>query len=175
MQDIVFDLPNIHKQGSNENDTLLSKADDFREAVIELSSQALRNIYILTPHLEPEIYDNQEFLDNVLALCRGNRQSSVKILLQDSSWVIKHGHGLVRLAQRLTSSIAIRNPVEEYRIINSSFMIADGTGLVFRQEADTYRGFFNPDCRYRAGNLDNIFMDIWEHAHEDIQLRKLYI
>lgn len=175
MQDIIFDLPNIHKQGNNENDTLLSNVDDFREAVVELSKQTLRNIYILTPNLQPEIYDNQDFLDNVLALCRGNRHASVKILLNDSSWVVKHGHGLVRLAQRLTSSIKIRNPVEEYRTLNSSFMITDATGVVFCQEADSYRGFYNPDCRFRAKNLDNIFMDIWEHSHEDIQLRKLHI
>lgn len=175
MHDSMFKIPDLHKKGNIDKDKVLRSKDNFRDAAIELAGTALKSINILTPNMEPEIYDNQLFLDNLLRLCRGNRHARVKILVSDSSWAVKHGHGVVRLSQKLTTAMEIRIPVDEYLNASSAFMVVDTKGLIFRQEIDNYRGIYNSECLYRAKHLDNLFTNIWEHSEEDIQLKKLYI
>lgn len=175
MNDNISLLPDFEKQGKNENDIILNDVDGFRTALLEVSKDTLRTINILTPDLEPAIYDYQPFLDNILELCRGNRHARVQILVQNSEPVIKRGHGLIRLAQRLTSAIEIRNPHEEYVSVRSAFMVADSQRFVYRENTETYRGIYNMDCRYRSKSLEELFTQMWEHSEADVQLRRLVI
>ena len=171
----MFELPDFNKQGKADDDMPLHSADEFRNAASVITTSILRTIHIFTPDLEPEIYDTQDFLDNVLELCRGNRYASVKILVKDSSSAVKRGHGLIRLAQKLTSAIEIRNPVDEYLTINHAFMVTDSKSLMYRQELDSYKGFYNLDCEFRSKKLEELFNTAWEHALPDIETRNLHI
>lgn len=171
----MFELPDFNKQGKNDDDIPLHSADEFRDAAVVITTSILRTVNIFTPNLEPEIYDHQPFLDNILELCRGNRHASVKILVKDSSLAVKRGHGLIRLAQKLTSAIEIRNPVDEYLTINNAFMVTDSKSLIYRQQADSYNGLYNLRCEFRAKKLEDLFNTAWEHGVIDVETRNLHL
>lgn len=171
----MFELPDFNKQGNAGEDIPLHAAEEFRNAATVISTSVLRTIHIFTPNLEPEIYDNETFLNNILDLCRGNRYASVKVLVKDSSSAVKRGHGLIRLAQKLTSAIEIRNPIDEYLTINHAFMVTDGKSLMYRQDQDSYKGFYNLACEFRSRKLEELFITAWEHALPDIETRQLHI
>lgn len=173
--DSFTELSDFHKQGKADDDTVLNDLDEIKVACVTVADLALRNIYIITPNLEPQIYDNPELLDKLLKLCRGNRHASVRILVKDSSVAIKHGHGLIRLAQRLTTAIEIRNPMEEYLTQNVGFLLADNTGFVYRENCDSHRGISNLDCKFRGNALLDLFNQAWEHSQLDNQIRRLFI
>lgn len=168
-------LNDLHKQGKADEDTALTDLNDIRAANLSVTEQALRHINIITPNLEPQIYDQQDFLDNLLKLCRGNRHASIRILVKDSSLSIKRGHGLIRLAQRLTTAIEIRNPMEEYLTQNYAYLLADNNAFVYRENGDLHKGICNLDCKYRGQELLELFNQIWEHSQLDDQIRRLFI
>lgn len=174
-QDPFSALTDFHKHGNADQDTVLNDTDDIKAACITVADLALRSINIITPDLEPHIYDNPELMDKLLKLCRGNRHANVRILVKDSSFAIKRGHGLIRLAQRLTTAIEIRNPMEEYLTQNFGFLLADSTGFVYRKNCDSDKGIINPDCKYRSNALMDLFNNAWEHSEIDTQIRRLSI
>ena len=108
-------------------------------------------------------------------LCRGNRHANVRILVKDSSFAIKRGHGLIRLAQRLTTAIEVRNPMEEYLTHNFGFLLADNSAFVYRENCDSHKGIINFDCKYRGNALLDLFNQAWEHSQLDEQIRRLFI
>jgi len=168
-------LADFHKQGNAGDDLVLSTLDEIQTASVEVTAQALRNIYIVTPNLEPQIYDHQDLLDKMLSLCRGNRHANIRILVKDSSFAVKRGHGLIRLAQRLTTAIEVRKPMEEYLTQNSGFILADNSAFVYRENCNMQKGIINIDCKYRGNNLLDIFNQAWEHSQLDEQIRRLFI
>ena len=50
--------------------TILSTSDEIRDAVVSITCQAERALTILTPDLEPEIYDHEAFLETLPALSK---------------------------------------------------------------------------------------------------------
>lgn len=174
-QDAFKPLADFYKQGKADEDRPLNSLEEIHSAILEVSAQALRSICILTSNLEPHIYDNIEFFEQLLSLCRGNRHASVRILVKDSSLSVKRGHGLIRLAQRLTSAVEIRNPMEEYLPQNYGFLLADNNAFVYRDNCDTHKGVSNLDCKYRGNALLELFDQAWEHSELDVQIRRLFI
>lgn len=173
--DSFSELTDFHKQGKTDNDTVLSNLDEIKSACVTVADQALRSINIITPDLEPNIYDNQDFLDKLLNLCRGNRHARIQILVKDSTLAVKRGHGLIRLAQRLTTAIEVRNPLEEYLTQNSGFLLADNSAFVYRKNCDTPKAISNTDCKFRGNALQDLFNQVWEHSQLDDQIRRLFI
>ncbi|MFW2372642.1 MAG: hypothetical protein ACN4GM_05925 [Gammaproteobacteria bacterium] len=173
--DSFSELADFHKQGKADDDLALTNLDEIKIASINVADQALRSIYIVTPNLEPLIYDNPDLLDKLLTLCRGNRHASIRILVKDSSTAIKRGHGLIRLAQRLTTAIEVRKPMEEYLTQNLGFLLADNSAFVYRENCDMHKGISNLDCKYRGNALLELFNQAWEHSELDEQIRRLFI
>lgn len=173
--DSTIELSNFHKQGNVDEDMLLDSLDEIKAANIDITDIALRSISIVTPNLEPQIYDDQDFLNKLLYLCRGNRHASIRILVKDSSLAIKRGHGLIRLAQKLTTAIEIRKPMEEYLTHNLGYLLADNNAFVYRENCDLNKGIRNLDCKYRGNTLLDLFNQAWEHSEEDNQIRRLSI
>lgn len=171
----IFNLTDFERQGNIENDETFNSLDQLRSYVSLLASGASRTIQIYTPDLEPVIYDNQEFVDQLLSMARGNRHAKIQILVLDTSQALHYGHALLRLAHSLTSIIEIRIPSSEYQQDNLAFMLVDGKGFIYRPDTTTFNGIYNPDCRVRSQKLSEIFTTSWEHAEQDPQTRRLSI
>ncbi|MDH5767325.1 MAG: hypothetical protein OEZ38_15020 [Gammaproteobacteria bacterium] len=170
----LFELSDFERTGNIDLDVHFTELDSARRSVNQLAKQALKTIQIFTPDLEYDIYTGN-FCDKLLAMARGNRHAKIQILAFESTSAVSRGHPLIRLAHELTSVIEIRIPAEEYQQTNIAFMVADRSGFVFRRDSKEFDGILNPDCKYRAGKLAEIFMSAWEHAEIDPQSRRLSI
>ena len=171
----LFELSDFERTGNTEQDIHFTDLNGTREAIKQITQHTLKAIRIFTPDLEATIYDNEEFIKNLLSIIRGNRHAQIQILAFETSSAINRGHALLRLAQELTSSLEIRIPAEEYQQTNISFLLADNKGFVFRADAKEYNGIYNSDCKYRSQKLSDIFTAVREHAEPDLQCRRLNI
>ena len=90
------------------------------------------SIDIFTQDLDIKIYNHQEIEQSIFDLAKKHPNTCIRILVQDSKKATQYGHCLIRLAQKLTSSVFIHNPSEEYKNERSSFMIVDKLGLLHR-------------------------------------------
>lgn len=172
-----MELATDYKLGETRTEVSVSNAEENRNAAISLVRQAHRAINIFTQDLDAALYDNKEFEKHVFKLATRHRSVEIRILVQDSSRAIKNGHRLIRLAQKLTSSIFIKKPASKFKDNQSAFLTVDGVGMLYRtyggsRSYDASVNFMSPQ---RTGRLDEFFMEVWEQSAPDPQVRRLFI
>ena len=158
-------------------DQLLDTAGENREAVITLAGQARFSIRLFSRDLDARVFDNPDFERCLFDLARTHSNADIRILVTDSSQAVSRGHCLIRLAQRLTSSVRIHKPARQHRGELATFMVVDDTGLLHRPRttSTSYDAILNVYAPKRAGELRDYFDAMWEMSAPDSQVRRLYI
>lgn len=164
-----------YKLGESKQKIQLETFEENRAAALALVSQASRSLHIFSYDLDPMVYDNPEFVEAVKNLAIGHSHSQVQIIIQDSRKIIEHGHRIIELARRISSSIHIRKTPAEMKTYSQAFLIADKTGVLYRTIGDRYEGYVNFDDRFECKNLLDFFSTTWEHSAPDPELRRLHI
>ncbi|GMQ88527.1 MAG: hypothetical protein BMS9Abin08_1783 [Gammaproteobacteria bacterium] len=161
--------------GISDMEIELPGRSDTLHATDLMLEQTQATLEIFSRDLDPELYDRQVFLDAVQQLCLRNRKARIRVLVQDPLSPIKRGHRLIELGRRLSSSIEIRQPNQDYHRYNEAFMIADECGLVHRPLADLFEGtanFYNPvEARRRL----DYFTEVWDRSEPQTEFRRLHI
>lgn len=158
---------------SQKHFRLLAEPEDFREALVKAARQCRRDFLIFSPSLDPLIYDNADLIEALSTLVRSHRGATLQLLVQDTRPLVAQGHGLVRLCQRLPSKAGIRRLTNEIETKAASFALGDRKQLVYQNDPDTYRGFWDWRAGAQVKTLREIFTRAWETAEEDPQLRQL--
>jgi hypothetical protein len=140
-----------------------------------LAAQAQRTLLFHTEDLEPAIYDDTAFLDALSRLARLHGQSRIWILIQDARTLVQHGHRLIELARRLSSTIQLRRPGPQYRNFHASFLLADGCGYMHRPIAARYEGTANFHDPGKVADWEKYFMEVWERSEPDEEIKRLYL
>jgi hypothetical protein len=171
------DYPIYYKLGETKAEISISNAEENRNAATALASQARYSINIFTQDFDAPLYDNEEFEKHLFELATRHRSAKIRILVQDSTRAVQNSHRLVRLAQKLTSSIHVKKPSERYKDIQSAFMTVDGVGMLYRIQGDkrSYEASVNFMSPQRAGKLDEFFTEVWEHSNTDLQVRRIFM
>ena len=171
------EIPDQFKLGKTKAEIQLTNIEENRNAALSLAEQARYNINMFTQDLDNAIYDNNEFENYIFKLAIRHPNSRIRILVQDSTTAIKKGHCLIRIAQKLTSSVFIKNPQDLHKNDKSNFMTVDGMGMLYQSRNDkhNYEASVNFMSPQRAAKLDNFFNKAWEHGLPDQHVRRLSI
>jgi hypothetical protein len=153
----------------------IDTSEACRLAALSMVRQAARSVEIVTRHLDPQMYDNADFCDAVSQLVVGSRRARVRALVRDTEPVIKNGHRLVPLSQRLPTFIELRVPAKEYDDYNAAFLIVDGTGIIYRRLSDRFEANVNFNNPRMAGELARQFEEMWQTAAPDVNLRRSHL
>lgn len=145
----------------------------FDELVIELCQSASRQVCILSPRLDYEVFDNEALTAALSALVRSSRQTRVRILVSDARAVVARGHRLLTLAKRLPSAVTIHKLAEHPDWKGQTVVIRDHSGVLFKPAGSDHEGFFEPDSRASTQRHLELFEDLWRHSEQDIELRSL--
>lgn len=172
-----MDNQDIYILGETDTDLRIESLEENRDAAFALAHQARHSLHIMSQELDAAIYDNDAFEKCLLDLARRHADTQIRILVHDSGKAVRNGHRLIRLAQTLTSSIHIKNPAPRYNNTGAAFLIADEIGLLHRPHGDpqNYDATVNFKSAQRAAELEDYFMNAWEHAVPDSQIRRLNI
>ena len=147
--------------------------EEAAAVALALARQAGRTLDIVSRQMDPRLFDTAEFAEAVTQLVLRSRRAQVRVLVQDVEPVLRDGHRLVVLSQRLPSVLQIRVPAEEYRTFNQAFVVADGTGYLHRSLADRFEGTASFHAPARARELLRAFQPIWDTAEPDPSFRTL--
>jgi hypothetical protein len=161
--------------GIDAGPNALRSRGDTRDAALALARQARRTLRIMTPDLEPLVYDDAEFIAVLTELALRSRQSAVLILVQDAQRAIKQGHRFIELSRRLSTHIQLRRPAPEDCDYPAAFLIADEMGLLQRGRFDRYEGSVDFHAPLAARQAVKLFTDMWERAQPDPELRRLHV
>ncbi len=153
----------------------IETASDNRDAAVRLAGMARRQIAIFSHDLEPQVYDDPEFLEAVRNLAIRGGKVSIRILLVDATRSAKEGNRLVELSRRLSSYIQIRRPHRDYLGLAEAFMVVDEYGLLWRKLASRWDGVADTHDPPRAREKMKLFNTIWEKSQQDSETRQLRI
>lgn len=166
---------NEHVLGESKEKLLIETMEENRQAALALATQATRSLHIFSHDLDPIVYDNNEFVDAVKNLAIQHRNAQIQIIIQDSRKLIDHGHRIIELARRLSSSIYIRKTPAEMTKHAQAFLVADQTGILHRTIGERYEGYVIFNDRFEAKNILDFFKVTWEHCIPDPEMRRLHI
>ncbi len=149
--------------------------ESVRHALLTMTQQARRTLDIFTHQLDHRLYNHRDFTEALKVLATRSRHSLIRILIKDSTPLVKEGSLILPLAQRISSRIQIRKPPGEFAEVAEEFLVADRKGLVHRKLASRYEGEadFNDPMRCRL--LLKFFDECWEKSGADPELRHLVI
>lgn len=150
-----------------------SRSAELADAVQALLGAARHEICIYTRDFEPALYERVEILDACRRVALSGRGASLRILVQDPVRAVRDGHRLLDLAQRLSSVIQIRRPVQEDLQYAAAFVLNDAGGFLYRSFGD--RPEAEGDLYYppRRNELKRYFDEVWERAEQPPELRRL--
>ncbi len=153
---------------------LLTSAET-RHATDLMVEQTQQTLEVFSRDLDPFLYDQETFLKLLSELCTRNRKARVRFLVQDPASAVKRSHRLVELSRRLSSSIEIRQPHQDYRHYNEAFLVADECGLIHRSLADRFEGTANFYAPVAARRKLDFFAEVWERSESHPEFRRLYL
>lgn len=151
----------------------VQSSEQLRRASLRMVQQCRRQLDLVSRHLDPAVYDTADFQDALKDLALRSAHSQVRIVILDPQPLVSGGHRVLDLAQRLSSFVHLRVPAEEHRHFNEAFLVADGTGVIYRKLSDRFEGTVNFDHRSEALELQRRFEEIWDKALPDPNFRRL--
>ncbi|HVN43143.1 MAG TPA: hypothetical protein VMT50_10195 [Steroidobacteraceae bacterium] len=141
--------------------SILSNLDEYRAAVAEIATHAKRSLSIYTPDLEPQIYDQDSFLEPVKRLVLARSHARLRVLISDPGRVVRDGNRFMMMARRLTSYIDLRNVAPEYRSNPISFIVADDKSIAFRQQCSRWEGIVELNGAQVVQRYLTYFNEVW--------------
>ena len=142
---------------------VISNKDETRAAIVEITRRANRGVAILTPDLEPDIYDHDDFLETLKKFLLQRTFARVRVLISDPRRAFKDGNRFVEMGRRLNSYIEFRNIKPEHGDHAEAFCIVDETGIVYRARSDTWEGIADTHEPAVARKYLDVFDALW-HA-----------
>lgn len=144
-------------------------AIDGGQALAELRLQLLRGarrrVAIYQPALGSDAYNHAAELDELRRIASSGRGAEIRLILHDPAAALRDSHRLIALAQRLPSSVLVREPIEEAdRAYGSAYLLTDAGGYLFLPEAGRFRGRASPEDRASQAPLQQHFQEVWERA-----------
>lgn len=154
---------------------MLATLEDTLAAAIEIGAVARRGLSILTPDLEPGVYDNERFLEIVKRLILAKRFARVRVLISDPQRTIRLGNKLVGLGRRLNTYIEFRNVNSDYQDHREAFLLADDVALLYRINYARWEGIADTYEPAVARRYLNLFEEIWAASENSRELRQLRV
>lgn len=159
-------LPAVAPRAENHV-RVISSLEEMRAAVEAVAASAQRLMSIYTPDLEPDLYDQNGFLEIVKRFVLARRFAKVRVLLSDSGRLLRDNNRFVAMGRRLTSCIDIRPAVSTAEQRACAFLIADDRAIVYRVHPDRWDGVADLANTPVARQYLDEFDEIWQASAPD--------
>jgi hypothetical protein len=164
-------VPQLPQARGENHVRVISSLEDMRAAVDTVAASAQRLMSIYTPDLEPEIYDQNGFLEIVKRFVLARRFAKVRVLLSDSGRLLRDNNRFIAMGRRLTSCIDIRPAAGPVKQRAAGYLIADDRAIVYRVHADRWDGVADLNNPPIARQYLDEFDEIWHASAADEHAR----
>jgi hypothetical protein len=154
---------------------VLSSFDETREAAVAIATVAKRSLAILTPDLEPGIYDDYDFMEVAKRLVLAKRHTRIRLLVTEPARAMRNNNRFVGVARRLNTYIEIRNAHEDYRGHREAFLIADNNALLYRVDSARWEGIADSYDPVITRRYLDLFDTIWNISEVGTEFREVRV
>lgn len=153
-----------------------SSREELIDATLQLLSGARHSMCVWVRELHPLLLNDTACLVELRRLAISGRGASIRILVQDLARALQEGTRLLDLAQRLSSIIELRRPVEPADLAyRSAFMCVDTCGYLFRPLESEMAAEGSTWSPGRHAELMRMFEEAWTRSEPWPELRTLDI
>lgn len=150
--------------------------EELIDVTLQLLSGARHSMCVWVRELHPQLLNDTACLVELRRLAISGRGASIRVLAQDLSRAIQEGTRLLDLAQRLSSVIELRRPVESADLAyRSAFMCVDSCGYLFRPLESEMAAEGSTWSPGRHAELMRMFEEVWARSEPWPELRTLGI
>lgn len=163
----------------------VAEADRTRESLDDAAAiagclplwipRALRRICILSTCLDPDLYDSDPVRDALLEFAIGHPAAEVLMLVREPQMLVRSGHRLLRLQQRLSSHVRLRALPPACATPEDEFLVTDTGAVLCWQETRPPRGYGVRHAPAVARRLEDAFRELWDMSEEVPELRRLML
>lgn len=165
----------IESERSQGARQIVSTCEETRAAVVEITRLANRTLSILTPDLEPSIYDHEDFLETLKKFLLARSFARVRVLISDPARAFKNGNRFVDMGRRLNSYIEFRNVKPEFYSGHEAYCIADNHAIVYRARSDSWEGMSDTYDRLITRKYLEEFDELWHACEVEPELRRHHL
>ena len=153
-----------HEQGQIR---VISSLEEMRAAVDAVAAGAQRLMSIYTPDLEPDLYDQNAFLEIVKHFVLARRFAKVRVLLSDPGRLLRDNNRFIAMGRRLSSCIDIRPAVSPAKQRACGYLIGDDRAIVYRVNSARWDGVADLNNPPVARQYLDEFDEIWHASSPD--------
>jgi hypothetical protein len=155
---------------SKNSRQVISGTQRLREAVLQLAQGAQRELVLLTPTLNRDLYGSDAFCSIVSNLIRSHAQAKMRLLVSSSAGL--QAARLLALAHRLPSGIEFRSLADDASA-RGELLISDGGSFLKRLSAQSIDAEFVWDDAARTQPLREQFEMLWAQGQTHQGTRRL--
>lgn len=163
----------MQAERTNQHRWIPSSMEETRAAAVAIAATAKRSLAILTPDLEPAIYDHEDFLDIAKRLVLARRYAKIRVLVTDPARAIRNANRFVGVARRLNTCIDLRNAHPDYHNHREAFLIADDCALLYRIDSSRWEGIADSHDPAVTRRYLDLFDTIWNLSEPGPEFREL--
>jgi len=160
-------VPDAPEARAENHVRVISSLEEMRAAVDAVAASAQRLMSIYTPDLEPDLYDQNGFLEIVKRFVLARRFAKVRVLLSDSGRLLRDNNRFIAMGRRLTSCIDIRPASGVAKQRAAGYLIADDRAIVYRVHSDRWDGVADLNNPPIARQYLDEFDEIWHASSTD--------
>ncbi len=155
----------------------LNGLDDGRRTLLDLLSGMRRTLYLYTPQIRPELYNDPAVLTTIRNQVVAQPKTRFHLLLPPLRDWHNACPGLARLGERLTTALLLRIPnrqeLPDWPELGHAFAIADERVLLRFSDPRRLIGEYTPHPNERMKDLLERFRILWDRAQPDPDLHPL--
>lgn len=150
--------------------------EELIDATLRLLGGARHSMCVMVRELHPLLLNDTACLVELRRLAISGHRASIRVLAQDLTRALQEGTRLLDMAQRLSSIIEMRRPVEPSDLAyDSAFMCVDTCGYLFRPRARDMTAIGSTFEPGRHAELMRLFDAVWARSEPWPELRTLGI
>lgn len=146
--------------------TLASK-HAIQDGLITLTSTVSQRVDIVSSHLPADVFNHDDLVKTIFSQIRNNRFAHIRILLSDSSKLIRQHHAFLELIRRVPSKIQVRKKHPNDQDIPHGFVLVDQTGHLYQPNTNQHQGVMSQRCKETVRRLDEEFLTLWGRSLVD--------
>lgn len=147
---------------------------ELLDKVLTLLQQARHRIDLHSRHLLPMLADDDKVLVELRRMATSGRQARLRFLIHNPEQLLRDGHRLLALAQRMETAIEIRQVHErEDRQYPSAFLLDDTGGYLLQARFNQPRASGSTHAPGRHHPLGRYFEEVWQRSVVASALRRL--
>ncbi|MCS4503648.1 hypothetical protein KBTX_02713 [wastewater metagenome] len=151
----------------------LADFEALTAATDRLGGHATTQVEIISPDLEPRLYDREAFTAILERFCLDHRGARIRIMVGDPYAAVRHSRRLIPLARRLTSYFELRRLSRTHARSPRSLFVVDDRHAIYRPQASRPEGVVIEDAPARVKAYLEEVESAYAMSEPDTELRGL--